>query len=63
MTSSGTAAGAQDGSTRRRMLSQSGVDFPIKIMQQAGDAPLFGIFAEFFGIEPHGGFDREHVFD
>src|SRR5438046_2975577 len=33
----------------------------IEIMNQAGESPSFGIFAELLGVRAHGGLDGQHV--
>ena len=55
------AALAQDGRAVLRVLGERRVDFPVEVVQQAGHAPQVGVFAEFFGVEAHGGLDAQHV--
>ena len=41
---------------------ERGVDFPVKVVQQAKQAPGLHILAKLLSVEAHGGFHTKHVF-
>ncbi len=45
------------------MIGGIGPAFIVEIVEQANDAPLAFIFAEFAGVGAHGDFDGAHVAD
>src|SRR5689334_16424445 len=48
-------------STIHRMLVESWMDFPVKIVEQPYSSPTLFIFTIFPGIGPHSGLDRQHM--
>ena len=45
------------------VLLQRGVHLPIEVVQQAGQAPVVGVFAILGGVGAHAGLHRQHVPD
>jgi len=58
-----SSALAQDGGPVLRVIFQVGVDFPIEVVQQAGQGPVIRVAAEFDSVAAHGGLHRQHVLD
>ena len=55
------AAFAEDRGAVARVLLERGVDFPVEVVEQAGQRPLVGIAIQLWGVMAHGRLDGEHV--